>query len=415
MFGRTRQPFPLPPQAGAIQSPGYPRQLAMRTRSHSAPLRAGLRALLLLVAILPLRAHAQKASEPRRPKLAASADTNDWEAYYDYGVAMLRRSQKDADAAFHWASRIDPTKADPYFGRWVAFWIKNDRFARYMDSDAKVLAMPDVRRADSYRTLALHRNPFVHQGLFLLIIDAMPGYYRADEVTRGWIAYARADLPRALDLFGRVVARNPEKWSHLRYLRAAGFVGTGAFAQATTELEAYLASLRASDRKQTVDMYESKALLEYGLGLLYQQQGRVQDAREAYGRALVEDLAFVPVHVAAGRLALDRTQYETAERSFALALEADSTDLVARLGMGDVLLVQNRHADAVEHYRRAWLAAPHYADAAWKLGFALEKAGENAQAVAAYERALAAASRRWPHAQAVRTRLATLAPPVTGR
>jgi len=45
-------------------------------------------------------------------------------------------------------------------------------------------------------------------------------------------------------------------------------------------------------------------MLEYSIGRVRETQGNDQSARDAYGRALVENLAFYPGHTALARLAL---------------------------------------------------------------------------------------------------------------
>ena len=63
---------------------------------------------------------------PVRPRLAAEADTNDWQAYFDYGVEQLQRVPGRADAAFYWAGRLDPWRSEPFYGRWVTYWMRHD-------------------------------------------------------------------------------------------------------------------------------------------------------------------------------------------------------------------------------------------------------------------------------------------------
>src|SRR6266566_4940520 len=47
----------------------------------------------------------QNAAASRRPRLSSAADTNDWTAYFDYGVAQLRSDPRRAERAFYWAPR----------------------------------------------------------------------------------------------------------------------------------------------------------------------------------------------------------------------------------------------------------------------------------------------------------------------
>jgi hypothetical protein len=74
----------------------------------------------LLVVALMAAAHvafAQAKNEPKRPRLAAGADTNDARAYYDHGLAKIERDPAEAADAFYWATRINPGVADAYYGQ----------------------------------------------------------------------------------------------------------------------------------------------------------------------------------------------------------------------------------------------------------------------------------------------------------
>src|SRR5712692_402598 len=57
---------------------------------------------------------------PRRPRLAAEADTNDAVSYYQLGVERLERNPDAAAAAFYWAARLDPLSAQAWYGQYVA-------------------------------------------------------------------------------------------------------------------------------------------------------------------------------------------------------------------------------------------------------------------------------------------------------
>lgn len=71
-----------------------------------------LAAATLCLTVAPLAsAGAQKV--PKRPKLFAGADTNSWYAYYQLGVQSLDKRPEQADAAFYWAMRLNPTVPEP--------------------------------------------------------------------------------------------------------------------------------------------------------------------------------------------------------------------------------------------------------------------------------------------------------------
>jgi tetratricopeptide (TPR) repeat protein len=362
----------------------------------------------------PYRALARAASdtsekEPERPALAPGADVNDWGLYYDLGVQLLGSDRRRADAAFYWAARLDPTRAEPPYARWVAYWLRNvSRFEAYMDGDEKLLRSPDVVRAERLRALAFRRNPFVHQGLFLVIIDALPGTFGNDVQTQAWIAYANGDLPKAVSRFAVALRHEPKNGSHLRYIRAAAFVGMGAYDSASVELGRYVASLRARDEKGVKGVYESKAMLEYAHALLYEQLRQPQATDEALGRALREDMSYAPAHAKIGRRALSAGQLDEAVAALTLALDIDPTDVVARLALGDALMYRERFGDAVAEYRRAVAAEPYYVEGVYRLAVGLERSGALDEAATAYARALTLGARTWPNAQNARARIEAL-------
>src|SRR5574341_2008913 len=108
-----------------------------------------VRARLRAVAIAGLLASAAPPGDAQetfpRPRLRSGADTNDWEVYFDRGVEGLRgRSARHAEPALYWASRLDPTRAEPLFARWVAFWLRDPgRYLRYLQDDPEVLEAKD--------------------------------------------------------------------------------------------------------------------------------------------------------------------------------------------------------------------------------------------------------------------------------
>src|SRR5688572_9610961 len=262
-------------------------------------------AWLVLVAVTSCLVVRLNAQQPELPPLANGADRNDWEAYYDAGVAVLHMDPRKADAAFAHASRIRPDRAEPLYARWIAFWALDlELFGKYIRGDEKTQRDPRVRQADSLRTRALWRNPFVHQGLILFLYDKLPGRFRDNAITRAWIALGQAELELALRRFGALIDRDPERYGYLRFVRASAFTNTNQQDSATAELTALLAQLRAADSTELVNYYESKELLEHALGLLHLHGRRVPLAQEAFGRAVAENAAFAPSHAMLGLMAL---------------------------------------------------------------------------------------------------------------
>lgn len=347
-------------------------------------------AVLVVVAAAPLLAQRPFA----RPRLAASADTNSWEAYFDHGVEVLRRRADEAEASFYWASRLDPTRAEPLFARWVAFHLLDQkRWTDYLDGDEKVLAKPEVVAHDSLRLAAMARNPFVHRGLEIILYDELPGYWRRDDLTQGWIAYARPDYPAALRHFDRAVRRDPRRYAWLRALRAQVFVAQRQYDSAQAEMSTLRAELARRDAQRTIVAYESKELLDYAIGLLYAIQGQPERAQEALQSALVENLAFHPAQLTLGDMALNSRDAAAAAKQYEDGLVAGSQDAVLQYHYGLALATLGRDADAVAALRRA-VALEAWYPAPWLgLGRVLERTGDTAGARAAYETFVARAPR----------------------
>src|SRR5258708_21985199 len=114
--------------------------------------------LLILAALLAAApAGAQQTDTTVRPKLDAQADTNDWRAYFQYGMTQLRARPSKADAAFYWAARLGPNRAEPLYGRWVAFWLRNvSVFEDYMYGTKD---FPEAEQAESLQAPARWRSP----------------------------------------------------------------------------------------------------------------------------------------------------------------------------------------------------------------------------------------------------------------
>ena len=367
-------------------------RIAPRLSRISATARAcAVACVALAAASLPQRIAAQDA--PPRPALAAGADTADWEAYYDYAVVQLRRSGEKAGDGFYWAARLDPSRPEPLYGQWVAFWVPRlDQFVRYLDDDRAIVQSPMARAADSLRYSAQVRNPFVHQGLLLVLFDMLPGIWGDDAITRAWLAYANGHRSAA-ERFALAVRQNKRRvWLREDYARALAV--NGDFAGASSELTTVLSSLRLEDERRVVRVYQSKAMLEYSIALLHVARGDTSAAEESLGRALVEDVAFHPAHVVLATLALASGDTATAITEYALAVDIAPDNVVARMGHGAALIAAGRPREAAVAFEAAIGLEPYYADARLNLAIAHEGSGDLARAVYAYEDYLERAPRR---------------------
>ena len=342
-----------------------------------------LAAGLLLAALSS--AQAQQAWLPR-PKLSRSADTNDWLAYYDYAVANIRAYPTRADSAFRWAARLDPSKADPFLGSWVAFWLRDlTRFERWLRDDPRTLEDPALMQADTLYWDAMSRNPFVPQMLFVIPFDQLPGRWSDDLGTQGLLAYARLDYAQAASYFRRLIQRDPEKHAWVRLFRALTFVGTRTYDSAHAEMTALAATLRARSERTTSSIYESLEVTYYRIGMLELVQGQVDAARASFGHAIEENLAFYPAHAMMGDVALARNDVRGATVAFAQAAQLAPENAWVQYRYGAALARMGRPGEAVEPLQRAVSLNPFFADPYLTLGEVLSALGHRDDAIQALE------------------------------
>ncbi len=353
--------------------------------------------LLPLLALVPLLAAPLRAQEPMLPpKIDKNHDPNDWESYYDIGVDQLSRMAGKADAAFYWAGRHDPTRAEPIFGRWVAFWMANvGEWPDYLDGSTMVLDKHEVIAADSVRYRAWERNPFVNEALMALLDQkAFSGGYAPDLLSQGWVNYVNQRYPDAIAGFTAALGDGKKGRYRIHFEIALVYTQMSRYDSASRHMEQLLDAMRSDDRKHIVYLYNSKEMFEYALGLLYAAQGKFADAREAQSRALEENLGFAPAHAELARLALMRADNKTAAEEYAQAVELAPADGALRYWYGKALLRAKRTEEGAEQLRTAVRLEPYFADPYLSLGAAYDTQNDTTKAIAAYTEFAKRAPRR---------------------
>jgi tetratricopeptide (TPR) repeat protein len=366
--------------------------------------------LALALALAP-PLHAQRGGDvPRRPRLPAAADTNDARAYYRFGQENLERRPDDAAAAFYWASQIDPGWADPLYGRHVALLMSNPRrLILYQAGDRRTRLSPEALRIDSLYFRALRLDPFVQRPferelVRMWVMTALTGsnpnadmslaaFYTETilqdlpPLLRGRVLAGEGRLPQALRAYDEALregrSRRSETRRHIRHERGRMFALAGNDSAALAELQLAIDAGVEEERDELVRFYDSKAMLEYSRGRILERAGDPAAAREAYARALVEDLAYHPAHMRMAALALVAGDSATAVQELALAVDAGADDAVARLAYAVILATQRRLDEAEAQLLAAIEVAPHYAEPWYVLGLVRDWRGSD-QGVEAY-------------------------------
>lgn len=378
--------------------------------------------------------------EISRPRLERGADTNDARAYYDRGVTLFDREPGTAGAAFYWASRLEPGWAEPLYARRLAGLMTNPRvLVGYLEGNRKIRESADVRRLDSLELRALRLNPFFARDLdkpFFLhyviewfdqearrsgappldlsqrmevefLLESAMRSIHVDPGLRAHLAESRQDYAEALGLYRVALRESRDRVgphrdiAHLFYL-------TGAYDSALVHLQSALDELRGTESERLVMVYESKELLEHAIGVIAERRGDIAGAREAYGRALQENLSYYPGHVRLGLVSLATGDTAQALQELNLAIEVAPADALVRLNYGALLAQSGRLEDAVVQLRKATELEPYYALPYFVLGRVGEALHRRDQALQDYRAFLARASLGDPRRDEATRRVAEL-------
>jgi tetratricopeptide (TPR) repeat protein len=206
------------------------------------------------------------------------------------------------------------------------------------------------------------------------------------------MAYARGWWYQAVQAYSAGLQGAPHN-ADLLILRARAEFFMGAYPAALADLTEALTELGTIDQKDLVPVYDSKALLEYSVGVVHDKMGNRAEAREAFARALREDLSYYQAHVRLGALALADGDTVTAISEYDLAAQIQPRDPVVHYRLGALLVGTHEQEAAETHFKAAIAAEPLYPPPYAALGGIYEGLGQPGQALAQY-RAFVAHARR---------------------
>lgn len=362
-------------------------------------------------------------SPPKRPTLAAGADTNSARAYYARGVDLLTQDAWTAAAAFYWATRLEPGWAEALYAQRVAgLMTQEPTLMGYLEGVRSVIDSRQARRLDSLQYEAERINPFfardldeqLYVGYLIATYKRAQGRsaeqpldprneavlrYVVDQYLRSGtnlpvraaLAASQRRFAEALELYRDLLPQFRVK-APIRTERARIFYSMTAYDSARAELQTALSELRHLDTVRLRSVYVSRELLEHSIGMTYEAAGDTAAAREAYGRALQENLAYSPAHVRLAYLDILRGDTATAKSEWDLAVQLAPTEAPPRVAYGMLLARTGRLDDAVLHLRRATDLEPYYATPHYVLGVVAEIQGNREAALEGYRAFLARAS-----------------------
>jgi len=393
---------------------------------------------LSLAVLLTPAINAQKkvVATPQRPHLDVGADTNDARTYYRYGMQMVSTKPTESVRAFYWALQIDPSSAESMYALRTASLLamNSGELFDYFDWSRKKRP-PEHLALDSLLYRAFTVNPFVYRNMDLPLIRQMieadvinqyPSVDRAElnvhvleEMNQmrklGWMSYAEGRFPDALDAYakqlhdkGRNKKDHEENDSEIHADRARIFYQMGNMDSARSELTAAIAGMRERDKRSTVILYESKAMYEQSLGMINERSNKPDDAREAYGQALTEDLSYYAAHSHLAQLQLAQGDTTAALSEMELAVQLQPNDPMLRYGYAIILVRAKRDADAAGQLMKAIAADPYYAAPHLLLARMADVEEYTDDAVSEYQRYISLAAKTDPELPTARDRLTKL-------
>src|ERR1041384_1915219 len=213
---------------------------------------------------------AQKTKEPKRPNLAAAADTNDAQAYYNFALERMRDDAGKAADALYLATRINPLWAAAYYARRIALLLDDpSRLGGYWSGDERTMRSKEIKAIDSLYFHALTINPFLSTRMDGMLLDALIDEFvkrasrggadavairfsvdtylaRAGPATRGARAYSEGRFEEALAEYAKA-EKDAKRKSGIRIERAHICFQLANVDSALVELTAALEEIRKSE------------------------------------------------------------------------------------------------------------------------------------------------------------------------
>ena len=149
---------------------------------------------------------------------------------------------------------------------------------------------------------------------------------------------------------------------------------------------------------RAIELASGVANYHNSLGIVYQKQGRYDDAIPCYEKALRLDPLLLTAHQALGSIHITQGRSDEAVTVYRRAVQLHPRWAEGHLTLGDLLRKRNEPAEAERAYRDAIEADPNRPEAYYRLGNLFVQGGRPHEAEAAYRKSLERKP-AWPQAQ----------------
>lgn len=143
------------------------------------------------------------------------------------------------------------------------------------------------------------------------------------------------------------------------------------YALASAYVESRNLTEAAAEFTEAARLKPDSAEAMYGLGVVRQQQGRLDEAIDFYRRAIAGHLQFADAHYNLGRALATQGKADEAIAEYRRGLELRPDDAEAHRSLAAALASTNRAEDAVTEYRKALTLEPDQAGALLDLAWIL--------------------------------------------
>ena len=180
---------------------------------------------------------------------------------------------------------------------------------------------------------------------------------------KAWLFYAAGQYRQALDFYALVSRQSPKNDFYLSRRAEIHY----RLLESDSALKYYAEAIKAAsaaekNKDRLVRFYKPKAVYEYMAGFVHETKGNVAAAREAYGRALTEDLSLFVAHQRLGLLALGAGDTASALSELRLGTEIAPRNAVLRFQYAAVLTRAGKLPEAVPELKQVIESEPWYAD-----------------------------------------------------
>ena len=360
----------------------------------SKPMVVTLPVVLLLIDVWPLaRANARSLILEKVPLFALALATSATTVIIQYRVGAMAGLE-----ALPWSTRLSNAAIGyvAYVWKTIWPWPLAAFYPLFDISPVRVvtaLVILAALTAGAFRVRARHPYVWVGWLWYLVTITPVIGFLQAGEQGMAdrfmyvpQIGLSIAAAWSAVALSGR--ARAGRGWP----LRAA--------ALAVIAVCAIASRAQAAHWRNSVTLWEHAArvtprsyIAHENLGQALRENGRLEEARASYERALTFAPAHSPAYVSViqnsiGLVLTREGRAAEARERFAAAVQGNGRFAEARTNLGNALAAEGRSAEAIAHYREAIRLQPEYLEPRVGLAGALLQSGHAADAIVEYRGAL---------------------------